>query len=365
MLGASCQVAPPHGLEVRVVGNELRGPGSARLVIGGSAQYSWPFLDVCSCYMTTAMGDYVHRNAIFARYAELHINATRVFLDARTYAANPFHIAGGRSGELHWIADLVSSAAQHGVYTLLTWNDSSDEGASWPDRYRAAFDMFTDVVHTLGGGNPWVIYEPWNEPHDVTWSQWLGPVKAAISAFRGLGYRGPLFIDTIDWSWSFNPAVARSVMQADDTANGQAQIVFANHRYANGHSCFTCGKPVITGRSDTDADVWETEVGQYAAAFPIAGTEYGYYDYGANDPGPDPGWNAELLAYLADTKLEQGFNGYWDFVWDWNDANSMTTYPTDYVTLSQHGASSSALYYSVYQQRAGVPSSTPSGTPAS
>lgn len=365
---SSCDQPHAHPLSSgpRVVANQLVGPDGRRLVIGGAAQYSWPLFGSCSCYLETARGDYANRERIFKRFNELHINATRVFLDASTYKANPFHLPGGLQGELSWITDLVSSAARHGIYTLLTWNDSNEQGANWPSQYVRAFPMFSDVVQRLGPTNPWVLYEPWNEPNTVSWAEWESPVEATLKSFRGLGYMGPLLVDTIDWSWAFDPGEATRIMNSDKAVTGgAAQVVFANHRYANGQPCFTCGQRVVVGSSATDADRWETAVGRYATSYPIVGTEYGYYDSGAPEPGPDPTWNSELLTYLAQTKLQQGFNGYCDFIWDWNDENSMTNTPTDYVTLNRHGEIANSTFYSVYQTRAAGPFTRSSASPSS
>jgi hypothetical protein len=48
-----------------------------------------------------------------------------------------------------------------------------------------------------------------------------------------LGHDGVLLLDTIDYSWNFDPQVAQRLLDHDaDPLGGAPAIVFANHRYA-------------------------------------------------------------------------------------------------------------------------------------
>jgi hypothetical protein len=155
-----------------------------------------------------------------------------------------------------------------------------------------------------------IMYEPWNEPNNVSWSQWESVTKATLSYWRlTIGYRGVLFLDTPDWSWGFNPTEADAIISFDRNLIGKSNVIFANHRYANANTTF----------SDGEKAEFQANVGQYFPNYPIAGTEYGNYNNGfANHLT----WNAGFFDYLLG-QIKSGYNGLFTFTWDWVDPNGM------------------------------------------
>jgi hypothetical protein len=222
------------------------------------------------------------------------------------------------------LAEYVDLAREARMRVLLVWWDSHRDGVDWLTSYRQVFPMMRAVRERLGN-DPGILYEPWNEPHDVTWEQWFPVMKDTLEFFReDLHYRGVLFLDTIKWSWAFNPGWAQRVQSVDAQLQGKSQLVFANHRYANDNTCF-CG---------SEFESWQNRVGRYVLEFPIAGTEYGYWNGPGN--GVQPEWYRQLMTYLAEVAVPQGLNGFVAFVWDWVDPNALVD---DVATgnLTEHG----------------------------
>jgi fibronectin type 3 domain-containing protein len=325
-----------------VSGNLLKYGSGSRFIVGGTAVYIIPFYTTNHgtadpTLKTFCDNCYNSRDTIFARMAQLGWNAIRVPVSITTYNSDPYNL-GGKSGFLTRLQNIVSSANAHGLYVDIGWWDSMNWGSAWPSNYTQDFQMMQDVYNSLGA-NPMVMYEPYNEPNNVTWAQWETVWNATVQQWRQtVGYHGVLFVDTINYSWGFLPSEATTMMNKDASYLGTSNIMFANHRYANNSTCF-CG---------TELTDWETDngdwgnVGSNVGTYPIVGTEYGFYDGSSFQNNPQ--WFTDLLTYLHGTKLAQGFNGMWDFVWSWSDGNNMTN--SDMVTLNTHGLDSYNLYIS-------------------
>jgi hypothetical protein len=302
-------------------------PGGSRLVVKGVAVYMMPFYSTTfggrdNGLAATADRNFQQRDAIFGRLQALGFNAVRLPLGSDAYASDTYGL-GGSAGQLARIQQIVASAEAHGLYVLIGWWDSLDSGGSLLADYARPFQMMADVRGALGE-DPHVMYEPFNEPNQVSWNDWQAAMAVTIRFWRAeLAYRGILVVDTVNWSWDFDPSRARTFQQYDASfMGGRPNIVFANHRYANTNACF-CG---------VEEASFATDVAQYASTFPIVGTEYGFW----NDEGPpQPMWNAQFFSYLATTAVPRGFNGAWFFLWNWVDPNSMTN--TDALTLNEFG----------------------------
>ena len=310
--------------ELTVDGNLLRYPAGDRFLLRGVTAYLMPF------YATdgrpdeglrwTAGRNFENRAEIFESMRDHGINTVRVPLAREAYDTD-FYDLGGRDGYLARLADIVDAAAEEDLFVIFTWFDSLGMAETFPDRYREVFPMMREVREHLGEADN-VLYEPFNEPHEVSWDDWEPAMIDTVTFWREeLSYEGVLFLDTIEWSWSFDPEPADALLEADEALLGSPNVVFANHRYANQSQCFC----------DDELAAWEEEVGQHVSDYPIAGTEYGYYNH---EGPPVPRWNTELFRHLR-AKEADGFNGTAAFVWDWNDWNDMTE--GDMVTLNAHG----------------------------
>ena len=176
--------------------------------------------------------------------------------------------------------------------------------------YSSGFSMMKQVVDMFAG-NPGVIYEPYNEPHEISWDQWIVISEKMLHYWRAtIGFRGVIMADTQYWSWNFDPSYVAALINYDAALLGKPNLLIANHRYPNGNTCF-CG---------SERQSWDSLLGQYIGKFPLVGDEYGISD----GIGPtELAWGQQLLSYLKDQAIPAGFNGALMFVWNWVDDNSM------------------------------------------
>jgi hypothetical protein len=332
---------PPSGAAPFQSGNLLRLPDGTRFVAKGAAVYMYPFYDNGPGAPDQGLGasaaaNFAKRDAIFAEMHSLGFNSVRVALGSGPYDRDTYHL-GGKPGEIQQIKSIVSSAEKAGLYVLLGWWDSLGSGGALPSQYQQPFAMMADVRTALGD-DPMVIYEPFNEPNNISWDQWQTAVQTTLRFFRNdLHYRGLMVMDTINWSWSFDPGQADRVLSLDATLlGGHSNLVFANHRYADNNTCFCDGEEAS----------FINEVGNNVGRYPIVGTEYGFW---VGLGPPHPLWNSQFLTYLSSIAVPAGLNGAWLFVWNWVDPNSMTN--PDALTLNDWGESALANLITPLQGR--------------
>jgi hypothetical protein len=318
---------PSYNRPLATRGSLLVDPSGHRVVLRGVTVYALPFYDDdggrADPYLAaTTTLIFRQRASVFAAIAAAGANVVRIPVSASSWAHDAYGI-GGQQGYLARLQAIVEAAQQAGLRVIVAWWDASSVGSHLEADEPQSFPMMRSVEHAFrnDGG---VAFEPLNEPHDVSWAAWQRVVDSDLQFWRhDLGYRGLLIVDTIDFSWSFDPAVATEVLATDGRLRGTGpDLVFANHRYANANPCF-CG---------TEAAAWEAEVGRYVGTFPILGDEYGNF----NAPyAPQPAWTAQFLAVVGSQAINRGMAGALAFVWNWVDPNSMTGH--DAITLNSYG----------------------------
>jgi hypothetical protein len=181
-------------------------------------------------------GEYANRQAVINTIKSWGANVVRFRVLASDYNNQTYM---SKSQEIQEIKDWQSAAQAAGMYFQVTWWDSLDgpyNDANWASQYSQAFPMMKDVINALGPTNPWVIYEPFNEPNNVPESAWLSNMISTDDQFRSDGYKGVLIIDTDGWSHAYNDADMTSIENNDSGLsglNGKNQIIFAKHDYAN------------------------------------------------------------------------------------------------------------------------------------
>jgi len=272
-----------------------------------------------------AQAQHANRDAITSRIAAWGGNVIRLRVLADEYVQPT--LIGSAASYLQWIEDWVASAEAHGLYVQIAWWDSLDSqhgknGANWATQYAYAFPMMVDVHHALrradGSDDPYVFYEPFNEPNNVGWDQWLPAMKATVAQFRQTaGYQGLLVIDTTTWSHDYSDTYMGQLEAYDATltASGKPNLAFARHDYTNDYGNNFTGAAWIanTGGGETAHVMYETEFGNY------------------NGPGiQSDGWSAAITSYfktdLFDRSNVAGADAF--LFGDWSDANAMSSDPS-------------------------------------
>ncbi len=310
--------------QVRVEGNQLVDNSGERVVLLGSTLYLLPF------YLSDGWIDWPvmvesRRNieqldAILDRMAELGFDTIRVPLGTEAWTEYIYPLT--TEEWLERVERIVAEAAERNIYVMFTWWDALTRGSEWPQRYEESF-RFMRAVHERVGDESNVMIEPMNEPRQITWDEWVDATSATVRFWREeLGYEGVLVLDTIDWSWSFDPDVADELLDLDAELLGEPNLMFAIHRYANDRTCFC----------DDELAQWERTVGQHVDDYPIVVTEVGNVNEGFP---PQPQWVDQFVEHLVTDGIDSGLNGVLAFTWRWQDENSMTE--SDSVTLTSFG----------------------------
>ena len=323
---ASCSgaaISPGRPLQVR--GNLIE-RGGVRFLARGAVDYVLPFYSGAGggadlTLKSATEANYADRAAAFRTMRSDGVNLVRIPLGLPGWTSDIYGL-GGQKAYLRRLVSVVRAAESAGLVVDLCWFDSLGWGSDLPDRYRRAWPMERAVIEAVGR-DPDVVYEPFNEPNGLSWGQWSQVIQGTLTEWRRVfGYRGVLILDTIDYSWTFSASAASQVQKFDARLLGSApQVVFANHRYPNGASCF-CGRQVSN---------FQQTIGQWVGRYPLIGGEYGVYVAGFV---PNPDWMAQFLPTIR--RLDSnGLNGAILFVWRWVDANSLTK--AEGSTLSAYG----------------------------
>jgi hypothetical protein len=285
--------------------------------------------------ITSSFGasEYTQRQTIINTIKSWGANVIRFRLLASDYNSQTYMT---QLQEIQEIKDWQSAAQAAGVYFQVTWWDSLDgayNDANWANDYSQVFPMMTAVINALGATNPWVIYEPFNEPNNVDANSWLSAMIATEKEFRNNGYKGILILDTYDWSHAYNDS-DMTTLENDDAGlsgmNGKDQIIFAKHDYANEgfsdpdsnfDSSYWAENSDGTGTWDfTKHLVWETEFGNYNGS---SSTEH-------------LAWSAGAATWMNQQVSNGTLVGAEAFLFGpWYDANAMTA--SDNVTPTQWG----------------------------
>ncbi|MDA8035307.1 MAG: cellulase family glycosylhydrolase [Actinomycetota bacterium] len=125
---------------------------------------------------------------------------------------------------------------------------------------------FWHSVATTFGGDPRVLYELFNEPHDVTWRCWdLGCTMPG--GWRAAGMQQ--LVDTIRATGAPQPIIA------DGLAWGNDLTGFLGHRPVDPLHRLVAGFHVYPWSGCSSVTCWDRQVAPVAAAVPVVTTEVG------------------------------------------------------------------------------------------
>ena len=180
------------------------------------------------------------------------------------------------------VKEIVDACATQSCYVVLDlhWSDCGEWGTniaqhSMPDQNSVTFWKDCAAAYK---NHPAVIYDLYNEPHDVTWDVWLnggtitdkpntrrgGPprtfeavgMQKLLDTVRGTGAKNLVIVGGLDWAYDF-AGILEGRRLADPEGSG---VLYANHAYNNkGHS----------------VETWIARMEQAAAKLPVIVAEYG------------------------------------------------------------------------------------------
>ena len=180
------------------------------------------------------------------------------------------------------VKEVVDLCSSKGCYIILDlhWSDANEWGQnigqhSMPDRNSIIFWKDFAAVYA---NHPAVIFDLYNEPHDITWDVWLkggiikdrpnGPdlpaktfeavgIQEMLDAVRSTGAKNVVIAGGIEWAYDFD-GILEGRQLNDPAGNG---VIYANHAYDHfGESIFT----------------WIANMKEASAKFPIIISEFGW-----------------------------------------------------------------------------------------
>ncbi|HXR07033.1 MAG TPA: glycoside hydrolase family 5 protein [Candidatus Acidoferrum sp.] len=211
-----------------------------------------------------------------------HANVIRLPLCQDRWFGKAPEQQGGAKSYRGLVQQAVETCATQGCYIILDlhWSDCNEWGTnigqhSMPDLNSQAFWKDFAPVYA---NQPAVIYDLYNEPHDVSWDVWLkggmitdkpngrraGPprtyeavgMQALLETVRAAGARNVIIAGGLDWAYDFS-GILDGRQLADPNGSG---VIYANHCYDN--------------KNDTVAQ-WIAKMEKASAQLPVIVSEFG------------------------------------------------------------------------------------------
>jgi hypothetical protein len=234
-----------------------------------------------------------------------HANIIRLPLSQdRWFGKAPEQHDGGRSYR-ELVQQVVDECASQHCYIILDlhWSDCNEWGRnigqhSMPDLNSVAFWKDFAPVYA---NNPAVLFDLYNEPHDVSWDVWLkggmildkpnqrGAVaknyqcvgmQEMLDTIRSTGAKNVVIAGGLDWAYDFS-GILEGRQLSDPKGSG---VIYANHCYDN---------------KDDSVYVWIAKMEQATAKLPVIVSEFG----GNSGPGkraPADNWLLHVLQAIDD-----------------------------------------------------------------
>ncbi len=234
-----------------------------------------------------------------------HVNIIRLPLaQDRWFGRAPEQQDGGTSYR-ELVRQIVNTCETNQCYIILDlhWSDCKEWGTnigqhSMPDLNSVAF--WKDIA-PIYANNPAVLFDLYNEPHDVSWEVWLRGgiitdkpnnrraaqtpqtfeavgMQRLLDTVRASGARNVVVVGGLDWAYDFSGILAGRRL-SDPRGDG---VIYANHCYDNKHD---------------SVDTWIAKMEKASATLPVIVTEFG----GRSGPSrvvPTDNWLLHVLQAL-------------------------------------------------------------------
>ncbi len=161
-----------------------------------------------------------------------------------------------------FIKNVVATARSDGMYVIVAayqWANTPQDGMDMPTSTTDAFWKSSAPVWASDTG---VLYETFNEPHNVTNSVWLNGdatqgyigQQQLANDIRATGSQNIIIVDSLNWGGMIGEMLPAYALTGSN-------IAYAEHLWTNGGNLQSANWPAN----------WETA----AATYPIVGTEFG------------------------------------------------------------------------------------------
>jgi hypothetical protein len=234
-----------------------------------------------------------------------HVNIIRLPLSQdRWFGYGPEQNDGGRAYRA-LVRQIVDYCGTNRCYIILDlhWSDCNEWGRnigqhSMPDTNSLVF--WKDFAPVFAN-NPAVLYDLYNEPHDVSWDVWLNGgvitdkpnvwraretpktfesvgMQTLLDAVRATGAKNVVVAGGLDWAYDFS-GILEGRRLSDPHGRG---VIYANHCYDNKHE---------------SVDAWISKMEVASAKLPVIVSEFGG-NAGPSRMAPDDNWLLHVMRSL-------------------------------------------------------------------
>ena len=234
-----------------------------------------------------------------------HVNIIRLPLSQdRWFGKAPEQTDGGKSYR-ELVQQLVNTCETNRCYIILDlhWSDCNEWGKnigqhSMPDSNSVAFWRDFAPVYA---NRPAVLFDLYNEPHDVSWDVWLHGgiirdkpnnrrqmrdpktfqavgMQQLLDTVRATGANNVVLAGGLDWAYDFS-GILEGRQLFDPHGHG---VIYANHCYDN---------------KNESVDAWIARMETAAAKLPVFVSEFGGHD-GPGKVDPVDNWLRHVMKAL-------------------------------------------------------------------
>jgi aryl-phospho-beta-D-glucosidase BglC (GH1 family) len=234
-----------------------------------------------------------------------HVNLIRLPLSQDRWFGKGPEQEGDATSYRALVHQIVDLCATNQCYIILDlhWSDCDKWGEnigqhSMPDENSLAF--WRDFA-PIYANNPAVLFDLYNEPHDVSWDVWLhggrivdtpntpeamkSPksyqavgMQAMLDTVRATGANNVVVAGGLEWAYDFS-GILQGRQLSDPHGNG---VIYANHCYDNKHE---------------SVDTWIAKMEQASATLPVIVTEFGG-NAGPSKVVPGDNWLLHVMRAL-------------------------------------------------------------------
>lgn len=189
-----------------------------------------------------------------------------------------------------------------GIILDLHWNNGGQQNMA--DRNSITF---WSQVATRYKSNPWVIFELYNEPHDVSWSQWLNGdatyagMQEMYNAVRAAGASNMVLVGGLNWAFDLSGVGAGYAVQGTHVAYATHPYDYAGKQVADWPAAFgylTSTAPVVMTEFGQycNTDTYVADLLTYAQTNQIHWTAWAWYVNGCSFPSIIADWNGTPIS---------------------------------------------------------------------
>nr|USZ80401.1 ANC_GH5_2 [synthetic construct] len=200
-----------------------------------------------SLFWSIWMPQYWNEATVDAIHNECHSNVVRAAMavDNDGYLTDP-------EGQMELVETVIEAAIEDDIYVIVDWHEEH------ADNHLEEAKEFFDKISKKYGSYPNIIYETYNEPLDVSWSDVLKPYhEAVIKTIRANDPDNVIILGTPNWSQKVDQAAA-------DPITDQKNIMYTLHFYAGTHKQWL--RDTAQGAIDKGLPIFVTEYGTVNAA---------------------------------------------------------------------------------------------------